>query len=68
MCFMQGLKEGRLPEPIEDSKVIEATAEEAHFLGCNTLCLEPGVVVIGAEHKRLIKEIEKRGARIVPSA
>ena len=30
MCFMQGLKEGRLPAPIKDWEVIEATAEEAH--------------------------------------
>jgi N-dimethylarginine dimethylaminohydrolase len=60
MCFMQGLKEGQLPSPIKDWEVIEATAEEAHSLGCNTICLEPGVVIIGAEHKRLIREIEKR--------
>ena len=66
MCFMQGLKEGRLPAPIKDWEVIEATAEEAHSLGCNTLCLEPGVVIIGAEHKQLIKEIEKRKVRVVP--
>jgi glycine amidinotransferase len=65
MCFMGGLKEGRLPAPIKDWEVIEATAEEAHSLGCNTLCLEPGVVVIGAEHKRLIREIEKRGVQVV---
>ena len=46
-------------------EVIEATAEEAHFLGCNTLCLEPSVARIGAEHKLLIKEIEKRKVRVV---
>ena len=39
MCFMQGLKEGQLPKPIKDWEIIEATAEEAHSLGCNTLCL-----------------------------
>jgi glycine amidinotransferase len=66
MCFMPGLKEGSLPGPVKDWEVIEATAEEAHSLGCNTICLEPGVVVIGAEHKRLISEIEKRGVRTVP--
>ena len=66
MCFMGVLKEGRLPAPIKDWEVIEATAEEAHSLGCNTLCLEPGAVLIGAEHKRLIKEIEKRKVRVVP--
>jgi glycine amidinotransferase len=65
LCFMQRLKEGRLPMPIKDWEVIEATAEEAHSLGCNTICLEPGVVIIGAEHKRLIREIEKRGVLVV---
>jgi glycine amidinotransferase len=65
MCYMPGLKDGRLPEPIKDWEVIEATAEEAHTLGCNTICLEPGVVVVGAEHQRLIKEIEKRGGTAV---
>jgi glycine amidinotransferase len=65
MCFMQGQIRGRLPKPIQDWEVIEATAEEAHSLGCNTICLEPGVVVIGAEHQRLIGEIEKRGVRTI---
>ena len=65
MCFMQGLKEGRLPVPIKDWEVIEATAGEARTLGCNTICLEPGAVLIGAEHKRLIAEIEKRGVSVV---
>ena len=65
MCFMHGLKEGRLPALIKDWEIIEATAEEAHSLGCNTLCLEPGVVIIGAERKRLIKEIEKRKVQVV---
>src|SRR5262249_6863622 len=58
MCFLQGLRERRLPAPMEDWEVIEATAEEAHALGCNTLCLEPGMVIVGAEHRRLINEIE----------
>ena len=68
MCYLPGLKEGRLPAPIRDWEVIAATAEEAHALGCNTICLKPGVVVIGAEHTRLIKEIEKRGVSVVPVA
>ena len=58
-------KDGRLPAPIKDWEIIEVTAEAAHSLGCNTLCLEPGVVIIGAEHKRLIKEIEKRKVQVV---
>ena len=66
MCFMQGLKQGRLPAPVKDWEFIEATAEEPHTMGYNTICLEPGVIIIGAEHKRLIREIEKRGASVVP--
>lgn len=66
MCYMEGLKEGRLPDVIRGWEVIEATAQEAHELGCNTLCIEPGVVLIGAEHKRLIKEIEKRKGQAIP--
>jgi N-dimethylarginine dimethylaminohydrolase len=66
MCHRPGLKDGRLPEPIKDWEVIEATAAEAHALGCNTLCLEPGLVIAGAEHKRLIQEIEKHGGAVVP--
>ena len=60
-----GCRPSELPAPIKDWEVIEATAEEAHSLGCNTLCLEPGAVIIGAEHKRLIKEIEKREVLVV---
>ncbi len=63
MCFMQGLTRGQLPKPIQDWEIIEATAEEAHSLGCNTICLE--LVVIGAEHQRLIGEIEKRRVRTI---
>jgi N-dimethylarginine dimethylaminohydrolase len=66
MCSLHWLREQRLPAPIQDWEVIEATAEEAHALGCNTLCLEPGMVIIGVEHRRLISEIEKRGAGVLP--
>jgi glycine amidinotransferase len=66
LCYRPGLVGGRLPEPVADWEVIDATAEEAHTLGCNTICLEPGVVVIGAEHRRLITEIEKRDATTIP--
>jgi N-dimethylarginine dimethylaminohydrolase len=65
LCHVQGLKEGRLPDPIKDWGVIEATAEEAHALGCNTLCLESGVVIIGAEHQRLIQQIKMRGGTVI---
>jgi N-dimethylarginine dimethylaminohydrolase len=66
MCYRPGLKEARLPGPVRDWDVIEATAEEAHTLGCNTICLEPGVVIMGAEHRRLIRKIEAHGVQVVP--
>lgn len=66
LAHMGGLAQGRLPEPIRDWEVIEATAEEAQVMGCNTFCLEPGVVLVGAEHTRIIKEIEKRNATVIP--
>ncbi len=65
ICCTEGLVDGQLPEPIKDWEIIKATEEEAHKLGCNTLCLEPGVVVTGEEHGRLIAEIEKRKCEVV---
>ncbi len=67
MCFMGSLKEGRLPDVLSGWEVIEATADEAHALGCNTICLDPNTIIIGAEHKRLIREIEKRGMNVLPT-
>jgi len=54
-----------LPDPVKDWKIIPATSEEAHSLGCNTVCLEENVVLIGAEHKRLIKELKNERAEVV---
>lgn len=67
MCFMGSLREGKLPDVIKDWEVIQATAEEAHALGCNTICLDPDTIIIGAEHKRLIREIEKRRMNVLPT-
>jgi len=65
VAYLDGFKNG-VPEIFKDWDFIEATAEECHVMGCNTLCLEPGVVFIGAQHKRLIKEIEKKGCTPIP--
>jgi N-dimethylarginine dimethylaminohydrolase len=54
------------PKPIKNWKIIEVTVEESHRMGTNTLCIEPGVVLIGSEHKRLIAEIEKNNAKAIP--
>lgn len=67
MCFMGCLREGQLPEVLAEWEVIEATADEAHTLGCNTISLDPNTIIIGAEHKRLIREIEKRGMNVLPT-
>jgi len=67
MCFMGSLKEEKLPDVLSEWEVIEATADEAHALGCNTICLDPNTIIIGAEHKRLIREIEKRGMNVLPT-
>jgi len=65
LAYMAGFKEG-IPEPLKDWEFIEATAEEAHAMGTNTLCLEPGSVFIGAQHERLIEEIDKKGCAPIP--
>jgi len=64
MCDTSGLK-GGLPAPVKDWEVIKATPEEAHALGCNTVCLQENSVLIAEEHTRLIKELEKRKANVV---
>lgn len=64
ICDTSGLK-GGLPAPVKDWEVIPATPEEAHALGCNTMCLEENTVLIAEEHTRLIKELEKRKANVV---
>ncbi|MFZ4702428.1 MAG: dimethylarginine dimethylaminohydrolase family protein [Candidatus Methylumidiphilus sp.] len=55
-----------LPKLIDDWKIIEASHEEAHGLGCNTLCLEENKVFIGAEHKRIIEALEKEQVELIP--
>lgn len=64
LCDSSGLKNG-LPAVLKDWEVIPATPEEAHALGCNTMCLEENTVLIAEEHSRLIKELEKRRANVV---
>jgi glycine amidinotransferase len=54
-----------LPGPIQEWEVIEASPEEGHALGVNTMCLAPNVVVIGEEHQRLIKKLKTRGVDTV---
>ena len=60
VACMDAFKEG-VPDPLKDWEFIEASPEECHVMGSNTLCLEPGKVFIGSKHERLISEIDKRG-------
>jgi len=54
-----------LPELLKSWEIIEATSDEAHAMGTNTMCLENNTVVIGSEQGRLIDEIKKHGGNIV---
>ena len=64
MADLSAFKNG-LPEVIRNWKVIPVDRREAHGLGCNTVCLEENVVMIGEEHERIIGELKKEGADIV---
>ncbi|MGO1973673.1 MAG: dimethylarginine dimethylaminohydrolase family protein [Propionibacteriaceae bacterium] len=64
ICHREGFLDG-LPEPIADWEIIDATADEAHVMGCNTVCVAPNRVVIPNEHTRLIEELVKRDVEIV---
>ncbi|MGW4340570.1 dimethylarginine dimethylaminohydrolase family protein [Rhodococcus koreensis] len=64
ICDTSGLARG-LPAILKEWEVIPATPEEAHALGCNTMCLEENVVLMAQEHTRLIGELERRQATVV---
>jgi hypothetical protein len=61
-CHSQACDTAR---PLGDDPFCNRIAAVKPSLNFNTLCLEPDVVVIGAEHKRLIAEIEKRGGTVI---
>jgi len=64
MATKSAFKNG-LPEYFKDWEVIEATEEEAHHLGVNTMCLEENKVLVGTEFGRIIDELKKHGADVV---
>lgn len=64
ICSTEGLLNG-MPEYFRDWEVIDATLEEAHALGCNTMCLDENKVLIGKEHSRLINELNKRDVDVI---
>ncbi|WP_020667725.1 dimethylarginine dimethylaminohydrolase family protein [Amycolatopsis nigrescens] len=64
ICHRDGLA-GRVPDVLAGWDLIDATAEEAHAMGCNTVCLAPNTVVIPQEHGRLIDELRQHRAEVV---
>lgn len=65
MCCLEALDQD-IPDPIKNWDIIKVTIEESHHMGTNTLCIEPGVVLIGSEHERLITEIKNYNATAIP--
>ncbi|WP_158887498.1 dimethylarginine dimethylaminohydrolase family protein [Amycolatopsis anabasis] len=64
MCHRPAFRHG-LPDVVSDWDIIEATADEAHAMGCNTLCLAPNKVVVPQEHTRLIEALARHDADVV---
>jgi len=64
VCNLSGLAQG-LPALLKDWEIISATSEEAHHMGCNTVCLQQNTPLVAEEHIRLIKELEKRKVDVV---
>ncbi|MFC4336488.1 dimethylarginine dimethylaminohydrolase family protein [Salininema proteolyticum] len=64
VCHREGLPDG-LPDLIADWEVVDATEEEAHAMGCNSMCLAPNKVIVPDEHGRLIDELVKRDVEVV---
>jgi len=54
-----------LPESIRDWTFIDVTPKEASSLGCNGLPLTPETTLIGAQHKRIIKEVRAHGHEVI---
>ena len=54
MAVKSAFKSG-LPGLLKEWEIIEATPEEGHALGVNTMCLAPNVVLIAEEQQRLIR-------------
>jgi N-dimethylarginine dimethylaminohydrolase len=64
VCNSRGLAQG-LPALLKDWEIIPATPEEAHKMGCNTVCLRENTPLVAEEHTRLIKELEQRKVDVV---
>ncbi len=54
-----------LPESIRDWTFIDVTPQEAASLGCNGLPLNPETALIGAQHKRIIKQVRAHKHEVI---
>lgn len=54
-----------IPDKIKDWNFIDVTPKEAASLGCNGLPLNPETTMIGAQHKRIIKEVRAAGHEVI---
>lgn len=60
----EGFK-GPLPKAIRDWDYVEVTAEEAKKLAANALVIDETTCIIDAQHQRIIKELRKRGHKVI---
>ncbi|MGI9515435.1 MAG: hypothetical protein ACR2NP_00185, partial [Pirellulaceae bacterium] len=54
-----------LPPGLRDYTWIETTVEEAQWLGCNGLPLDPETVIMDSRHERVIAEVRKTGHNVI---
>lgn len=54
-----------LPEALKDFNWIEATEQEACWLGVNGLPLNPETYLIDSAHERIIKELQAHGQEVI---
>ena len=54
-----------LPPGLKGYKWIETTVEEAQWLGCNGLPLNPETVIMDSRHKRVIAEVKRAGHNVI---
>jgi glycine amidinotransferase len=57
--------ESDLPPGLKDYKWIEATEDEAAWLGVNGIAINKETYMIDSRHERLIKEIRRHGVNVV---
>jgi len=57
--------ESEMPPGLRDFEWIEATEQEAQWLGVNGIAINPETYCVDSAHKRLIGEMKKRGVNVV---